>query len=180
MKIPITYLILVVMIVGAFLGVRFYSQKMMARVNEEIQRENEANLAKYRENVQSQKDGVLATKRGLMWLKAEDPKRAIMILERARQLEPNYREAAVYLGYAHLQLINKSLAKATWGMWQMTLTPDEQHNELLEAKEALVAGERIDPLWPLTNQLLGLTYEKLGDDKDAKLCYDRFKALGGK
>ncbi len=180
MKIPIVYIILAVIVIGALLGVRFYNQRTMARVNQEIQRDYEAGLVKYREHVQTQKDGILATKRGWQWLKAEDPKRAIIILERARQLEPNYREAAVYLGYAHLQSINKSLAKPALGSWQISLSPIEQHNELAKAKEALKAGERIDPLWPLTNQLLGLTYEKLGDDNNAKLCYDRFKALGGK
>lgn len=79
---------------------------------------------------------------------------ALPILKDLVQKNPEYRDAWIFLGYSNLELGNSS-----------------------EALAALETAQKLDPIYPLTYELLAKLYQNKGNEAKAKEYLDRANAL---
>lgn len=92
---------------------------------------------------------------GASFLKMGCENLAILQFEKAAELEPDYRDAWVYLGKTYLQ-----------------------RSDYSKAKESLEKAVEIDPIYPETFYLLSKTYEKLKKPDEAQKALEKAKMLG--
>lgn len=176
MKIRLLYLITGFVVVVMFGVVKIQENKITGRASEyNILVYNES-VENYRKNTINVKNGLLATKRGWRFLKDGKTEIAIALLERADKLEEDYRDAPLYLGYAYMQKVTESGKKNYFDM-VVELNNDEKQQLLNRAKDRLLVAQKIDPLNPLTNKLLGIVYKSLDNDKESELWYARYEEV---
>lgn len=170
MKIRVLYIVLAVIVV-ATLGIM---QRNIHIIEHEAERKAEISRVKdvelYRQHAQNIKDPEYAVKRGLAYLKRNETEKACIVFERAAKLDTNYRDGSFYLGYAYLVDLKKR---------QNKLGGNEKITQLNNARKALLAAQKIDPLYPMTNKLLGIVAEMSGDDKEKQLWYARYNTVNG-
>lgn len=166
-RIPVIYIVIALLAVGAVFAVKSKVNAIAAEAKQ-MEQKNQVNiLESYQDHVRSMKDGPYALGRGWRYLQAKDYGRAVIVLEKAMELDKNSRDAAFYLGYAKLMQISNLKSQ------------NDIRAGLNQAKDTLLAAQRLDPLFPTTNKLLGFTYEQLGNDKESTVWYARYKAVGG-
>ncbi len=90
----------------------------------------------------------------MSFLRAENNELALDCFERATMLDPKWRDGWVWRGYSELKL---NLPK--------------------EAIVSLKKAEEIDPIYPLTFQLLTIAYQQTGDTAAAKTSQDKLVYL---
>ncbi len=79
---------------------------------------------------------------------------AIINLKKATDLEPKYRDAWVWLGYAYLK-----------------------NNQPQEAVNSLKKAEELDPIHADTFKLLATAYEEIGDEEASQKAWGRYQFL---
>lgn len=86
---------------------------------------------------------------------------AILSFEEALKIEPNYKDALVFLGKIYLE-------------------PSGRSEDLNKAKELLEKAALVDPIDPETFSLLSQAYKKLKKSEEAKRALERARMLGGR
>lgn len=99
----------------------------------------------YQEKIALETDSYELAKMGMTFLKSDENELALECFKRATQMDPNWRDGWVWKGYAELKL-----------------------NKPQDALTSLKTAEKIDPIYPLTYQLLVLAYQKNGDKENAQ------------
>ena len=89
---------------------------------------------------------------------------AIGQFEKATKIDPEYRDAWIYLGKAYLQ--------------QSTTNNQQSTEALNKAEEALEKAAEIDPVYPETFYLLSQAYEKLKKPDESKQAAKKAVMLG--
>lgn len=108
----------------------------------------------YQEKIALETDSFELAKMGMTFLKSGENELALVCFERATQMDPNWRDGWVWRGYTELKL-NKPQA----------------------ALVSLKTAEKIDPIYPLTYQLLVLAYQQNGDKENAQLAQAKLTYL---
>jgi len=96
---------------------------------------------------------------------------AIDQFEKTTKIDPEYRDAWIYLGKAYLQ-------QSTANSQQPTINNQQSTEALNKSREALEKAAEIDPVYPETFYLLSQTYEKLKKPGESKKALDKAKTLG--
>jgi cytochrome c-type biogenesis protein CcmH/NrfG len=102
----------------------------------------------------SPKSGIELTVLGKKLLDKGMHSDAALFFAQANKKDPNFREAAVLLGYTYLKTNSFDLALV-----------------------AFKTAAQIDPLSPEIQNYLAYTYNKLGDTPNAQICYNKSKEL---
>lgn len=147
-----TFVIIIVLAGGIFfLGLRFVlgvGSKNISSVNAQTLQQA------YKEQIDQENDyNKLATDAEKL-IKGNQLDCGIINLERAVELEPNFRDAWVLLGYAYLS-----------------------KDEPQKAIESLKKAEEIDPTHADTFKYLADAYQKTGDEEQAKQAQERYDFL---
>lgn len=143
---------LVVIAIG-FLGSRiignlYYNHLM--KLNEPIQdfRKN------YQEQINQENDPFKLAKFGRVLLKTGSLDLAWRAFSKTTELDAGWRDGWVARGFAELKL-----------------------NKTKEALDSLKIAEKIDPINPLTYELLSVVYERIGDAKSSQFAREKFEYL---
>lgn len=151
------YLVRIIIIVAAliigFLGSRLigalYFNKIMASDS------SLGNLQKhYQEQINLETDPYELAKMGMIYLKTDDNQTALLCFDKASKMDPGWRDAFVWKGYTELKL-----------------------NKPKDALVSLKAAEKIDPIYPLTYQLLVIAYQQTGDTQSAQFAQQKLVNL---
>lgn len=168
MRIPLSYIALFILtIVTLFLANGQY-KKIALEADRQVKIAEKRQLREFKVHSAKLTDPVFATKRGISYINAKQSERACMVLERAAQLDANYRDSSLYLGYAYLKDI---------GMRKNELTEKQKKVAVEKAKKTLLNAQKIDPLHPLTNQLLAIIAQMQNNDKEKSLWYARYETV---
>ena len=132
--------------------------------------EQEKSLQAFRENTKKLNNADECLKRGIKFLKNNESQKAVALLERTVDLNNTFRDPNFYLGYAYLKDLD---------MHNKDMSEDEKKSELTKAKKALLAAQRIDPLYPTTNKLLGIVAQSEHNDNEKRLWYARYDTVTG-
>ena len=113
---------------------------------------------------------------GKKMLESNQPEWAIIVLEKASEKDTKYRDAALFTGYAYLEIAEKLKNKETNAQIN-NLTMQQFDSETLNQKaiEYLNRAKDIDPIYSQTYELLTIAYQDKGDAQNAELCYNKFK-----
>jgi len=150
-------LIFAIIVVGAilFIAVKFVLE---AVTKNNLSSASAQNLQKaYAEEISSQTDVNKLTTDGIKLVKGNELDCGIINLQRAVTLDPNYRDAWVWLGYAQ-----------------------EKNNQPQEAIVSLNKAAKIDPIHPDTFKYLAIAYTQTGDTALAKQAQDKYDLLNKK
>lgn len=162
----LVYLILLVVLIAAsLLIIRMWSAKTVTKFENEFSLEQEEMLNRYKKNLsKSAKSASELTKNGINLIKNNQVIFGIAVLEKSALVDPKIRDTQIYLGYGYLK------------QYQFDNANNKNTNDdLKNAKMALEQALKIDPLHPLANKLLGITYFELGDAENSQLCYNKAK-----
>ena len=147
-------LIVAIAIIGTmiYIGARFvtglYSKNSLTSVSAE-------DLKKaYAEKIATETDVNKLTAQGATLVKGNQLENGMINLKRATELEPKYRDAWVWLGYAQIK-----------------------NNDLPNAIISLNKAAEIDPIYPDTFKYLTLAYEQSGDTASAKTAQGKYDFL---
>lgn len=97
--------------------------------------------------------------------------------EIATKKDPDYRDAYFYLGYAYLKITEELKNKETKELFDEKTI--EQFNNLTMDKslEAFLKARDLDPLYAPTYEFLAYIYNKLGNEENARLAYEKAEEL---
>jgi tetratricopeptide (TPR) repeat protein len=171
MKIPVLYLVLGILVIAVLTGLKMEMKTIGLKADEETRIQAAKDLREYSNRVRNIKSAEFAMKRGMAFFKTKDFERAEMLFSQAAEIDKNYHDAQFYKGYSKLKLIEKH---------KSDLSAEKQQEKLEEARNVLLAAQKLNPLSPLDNKILAMVYEQQGNDKEAQLWYARFKEVGGK
>lgn len=91
---------------------------------------------------------------------------AILLFDKMTKIEPDFRDAYIYLAKAHLKRAERN--------------SQEADRDLNKAKEALEKASKIDPIYPETFYLLSRVYDKLKKPAESQKTMEKAIALGWK
>ncbi len=164
------YSILAILIIVIIFSLISYFQKKLAS-----QYEHEINTSQQELSIQYKKileNSDLSTNeiiiQGLDLLKKNQLELSVIAFEESIKRDPEIRDANILAGYGflHLALNNNN-----------TKNIETKTDYLEKSKKYLKKAKEIDPINPLTYQILALTYLQLNDEQNTKLCYNKFKEL---
>jgi tetratricopeptide (TPR) repeat protein len=151
------YLVRAIIIIAAlvigFFGSRLigalYFNKLMAADSSlgEFQKQ-------YQEKINLETDPYELAKLGMIFLRIDDNETALLCFDKAAKLDANWRDGWVWKGYTEIKL-----------------------NQPKPALESLKTAEKIDPIYPLTYQLLVIAYEQTGDTQSAQFAQEKLVYL---
>ena len=147
-------LIIAIIAIGAilFLGFRFVMDLIST---DNISSVSAKNLQKaYAEEISNQTDVNKLTTNGIALVQGNQPDCGIINLQRAVAIDPNYRDAWVWLGYAQIK-----------------------QNQPNEAIVSLNKAAKIDPIHPDTYKYLVIAYTDTGDTASAKQAQEKYDNL---
>ncbi len=149
MKKDSEYYLTRVMIVVAALIIGFLGSRLVGALYYNRLISNNSPLAEfqkhYQEKINLETDPYELAKMGISFLRAEDNQSAFLSFDKATKMDPNWRDGWVWKGYTELKL-----------------------NKPQDALISLKAAEKIDPIYPLTYQLLVIAYQQTGDSQNAQ------------
>ena len=108
----------------------------------------------YRAEISLETDPYVLGKKGMIFLRTDQNELADECFNKATQLDPLWRDGWVWRGYTELKL-----------------------NEPKEALDSLKKAESIDPIYPLTYQLLVIAYQQTGDTTSAASAQEKLVYL---
>lgn len=108
----------------------------------------------YQEKINLETDPYQLAKMGMTFLRLEDYETAYTCFNKASRLDPGWRDGFVWQGYTEMKL-----------------------NQPKQALEALKTAEKIDPIYPLTYQLLVIVYQQTGDAHSAQFAQEKLVYL---
>lgn len=168
MRIPISYLFAgLIFIIGIFI-LKSSMNNIANQAKLYQEKQNLIQLDNFKKSVEKMTDTQKAASYGWKLMKRNQIDQSIILFDKAHRLDPNFRDAAVYLGYCRLKKIEQS---------GTNLSVEQQHIQLNSAKDTLMKAYQIDPLFPLTNKLLSEIAFYENNDKDKELWYARVKAI---
>jgi len=176
----IKIIIAILLLLIAVFGIRSITNSVYEK---EIKKSN-TKLIEYKNSFleiikKSDKSSQTLTNLGMKLLKNNQTEWAAIVLENAANKDPNYRDAAVYTGYAFLRLAQETdELKNTGTKEQRNTETEKQYNN--KAIEFLEKAIKIDPLFPRTYELLTIAYKNTGDDEKSVICYNKLKDLSKK
>lgn len=147
-------LIVAIAIIGTvvYIGVRFVTG-LVSRNN--ISSVSAQDLQKtYTEVIATETDVNKLTEQGATLIKGNQIDNGIVSLQRATVIEPKYRDAWVWLGYAQIK-----------------------NNQPQNAITSLNKAAEIDPIYPDTFKYLTLAYEQTDDSASAKTAQEKYDFL---
>jgi tetratricopeptide (TPR) repeat protein len=150
------YLVRIIIILAA-LGFGFYGAKTIgnAYYKKWVNTYNDFSLSnQYRTEINLETDPYKLAEMGMSFLRTENNELALTCFKRATVLDPNWRDGWIWMGYSELKL-----------------------NQPEEALKSLKRAEEIDPIYPLTYQLLTIAYQQTGDTESAKLTQEKLVYL---
>ncbi len=108
----------------------------------------------YQEKINLETDPYELAKMGMVFLRINDNETAFLCFDKASKMDPNWRDAFVWKGYTELKF-----------------------NKPKDALISLKAAEKIDPIYPLTYQLLVIAYQQTGDSQSAQFAQEKLVYL---
>lgn len=108
----------------------------------------------YKAKINLETDPYELGKMGMIFLRTENNDLAYDCFKKSTELDPNWRDGWVWKGYTELKL-----------------------NEPKMALESLKSAEKIDPIYPLTYQLLVIAYQQTGDTTSASKAQEKLGYL---
>ncbi|HCS78681.1 TPA: hypothetical protein DIV55_02965 [Patescibacteria group bacterium] len=108
----------------------------------------------YKAKVSTSTDLYYLMDQGSKLLNGNQPRNALMNFQRATELDKNYRDGWVWLGYAQIQ-----------------------NDDPASAITSLKNAEAIDPIYAQTYELLTIAYEKTGDAEAASNAKEKMQFL---
>lgn len=108
----------------------------------------------YRSQINLETDPYEAAKKGMIFLRTENNDLALDCFKKATELDANWRDGWVWRGYTELKL-----------------------NQPKEALDSLKKAEEIDPIYPLTYQLLVIAYQQTDDTDSAEKAQEKLAYL---
>ena len=157
------------LLLTAVFGIRSITKS----VYEKEIKKSDTKLIEYKNSIleiikKSDKSSQTLTNLGIKLLKNNQTEWAAIVLENAANKDPNYRDTAVYAGYAFLRLAQDQ---------NSNITKKQYNNKAIEFLEKAI---KIDPLFPRTYELLTIAYKNTGDDEKSVICYNKLKDLSKK
>ncbi|MBM2820820.1 MAG: hypothetical protein HW405_580 [Candidatus Berkelbacteria bacterium] len=154
---PEYFLTRIIIIIGV-LGIGFFGAKIIANICYDKWTTEASNLGdfkdRYENKINLETDPYELGKIGMSLLKGDHNEIALKAFAKAAQLDPNWRDGWVWKSYSELKL-----------------------NEPKTALESLKKAEKIDPIYPLTYQLLTIAYQQIDDPQSAKFTQDKLVYL---
>jgi tetratricopeptide (TPR) repeat protein len=155
---------------------RSYANSLYQKELKKFEPENQAMQDGFRISVEkSSLSSYELTLLGKKMLETNRPQWAIIILDEASKKDSQYRDAALFAGYANLKFANDIKNNPTTYQLQAISYYLPATSYLEKAIEYLNRAKDIDPIYDQTYELLTVAYQNLGDDKNAALCYNKFK-----
>jgi len=108
----------------------------------------------YQEQINLETDPYRLAKMGMIYLYNENNDLADECFKKATELDPGWRDAWVWKGYTELKL-----------------------HKPKDALASLKVAEKIDPIYPLTYQLLVIAYQQTGDNQSAQFAQEKLAYL---
>lgn len=171
MKIPITYLIMVI-VAGLTLG--FLRQEYRETINtaeKEAKIQDARSIDNYCQGVKKITNLDFAMKRGIQHLDGKRYQQAAAVLDTGAKLNDDYRDSWFWAGYANLKDLEKR---------QKDISNNKQREILSRAKADLKQAYKIDPLYTETSKLLAVIAKSENNDKEMRLWYARYETVAGK
>lgn len=152
------YLIRIVMVVLFFVTVFFgiklifnaYYHKQLAILSITVKAMDDG----FKQDIIQENDPYKLNKLGISLMNSDKNELAYSAFTKATELDPGYRDAWVLKGYDEIKM-----------------------NNAPEAILSLKKAETIDPIYPLTYELLSIAYENIGDSENAKKAVEKQKYL---
>lgn len=145
---------IVVLAAGYFISLK-EANKIMAAQEGEIASFSQTQQKLYEQKLQSKPaTPKQLAQMGQNFIKQNQPDFAIIVLSRAVQQSPKYRDGWIYLGYAYLQ-----------------------KKDTAAAEKALEKARDLDPIYGYTWELLAKCKEMEGDTQTAQQWYNKSKQL---
>jgi len=174
-KLNIRFILYTFLIVAATITIFIWQKKLI-----KIKSDSKNELAQINEiALQNLKNGLEKTDKnyaelmllGKKYLDKNELSLALLYFEKVSKDEPDYRDAAFYTGYVYLKLSENNNSKNTF---VLQLSSDVS---LQNSLDNFLKAKSIDSLYAPTYEFLAYVYKQLGDDKNAEVCYNRFKEL---
>lgn len=108
----------------------------------------------YQDQINLETDPYKLGKMGMIFLRVGYNETALMCFDKATKIDAGWRDAWVWKGYGELKL-----------------------NQPKDALASLKTAESLDPIYPLTYQLLTIAYEQTGDSQSAKFTKEKLTYL---
>lgn len=108
----------------------------------------------YRDEIATETNVQKLTTNGVKLIKGNQLGCGIINLERATTLDPNYRDAWVWLGYGQIK-----------------------NNQSQDAVKSLKKAAEVDPIYPDTYKYLVTAYTQIGDSESAKKAQEKYDSL---
>jgi len=140
---------------SAFLGVKIAAAFYFEKLSDNLSGPLREIKAQYQQQITTEADPYELCRLGVSFSVAQDDHLALAAFTKSTQMDPNYRDAWVWKGYTELKMGNPSQA-------------------LVSLKKA----EKIDPIYPLTYQLLVIAYQQNGDTAAAEAAQKKLDYLG--
>ena len=156
MKYNFEYYITRLILIGGVLFVGFFSSKYLVNLlyTNETNKNFSILAARYDEQIAQETDPYKLAKYGMSFLQNEDNETGLKCFQKVTQLDGEWRDGWVWKGYAELKI-------------------NESKKGLISLKKA----EKIDPIYPLTYQLLTIAYQQTGDFESAKFSQEKLVYL---
>lgn len=155
------FLVRIIIIIAA-LGICFFSAKIVGSLyyNHLISKGSAIDNFKdrYQSQIALETDPRELGKMGMIFLRTEQTDLGLACFKKASVLEPGWRDAWVWRGYAELKL-------------------NPPAGGPKEALVSLKKAEEIDPIYPLTYQLLTIAYQQTGDPDSANAAQEKLTYL---
>lgn len=158
----VVYFILAILAVGIFGYWFFTEKKRQQQFKADIAAQNVV-WNRYLQDKASQSQlaadelfsaGVGLAKKGMLDI-------SLYFLKGATEKDPKWRDAAYYTGTVYL------------AKYQTSSNKDK--DDLESAKKYLLRASELDPIYAPTFETLAQVYSALGDEKNAKICYNKAK-----
>ena len=155
------FLVRLIIIFGALL-IGFFGSRIIGNLYYNRLMKEYAPLADFKDHYENQinraDDAYKVARLGMVFLKTDYSDLSLAAFRKATALDPKWRDGWVWLGYAELK--NNPPAGGP------------QH-----ALESLKTAEKIDPIYPLTYELLATAYQLTGDEQSAKFAREKVTYL---
>ena len=147
-------LIIAAFLLSSFLGVKIAAAFYYERLSDNLSGPLRTLKAQYQQQIATETDPYELCRLGVSFSVAENDDLALAAFTKAAQMDPTYRDAWVWKGYTELKKDNPSQA-------------------LVSLKKA----EKIDPIYPLTYQLLVIAYQQNADPASAQKAQEKLDYL---
>ena len=150
----IVQILMIVFILGAgFLGSRILANKVLANAMVETQANHDQMMQQIKDKISKENDAYTLTTKGAR-AADKNPELAKIYLDRAVEVNKDYRDAWLWKGYAELKIGS---------------------NE--QAVNSLETAAQIDPIHTETYKYLAIAYSQVGNEEKSKTANEKYQYL---